>query len=470
METTVFNPTSINKKHSADFKTQYAEMSEHEKKVFRNRKRGFRIANNARVNKGLYTTVCEYIQHNDLTAYEMEYFTRLRRSLQTCCQHSLFRQYENGNALEYIASQTCKHKMCKVCNTEREKAIRKKYLSYFRKNQLVDKKTGEVSKTEDFDFMHLTLTVPHSENGFRGQKWYATELMSMFNAMRKTSFWNYFVWGGEFGVEVTKKQSGLHIHIHALLIVHRETQNRNRLHREILLKWNELTASETAQRKEFSEDEKIAIKKGNKTLSDTDINSLDASGATLVGLESLYVLKDKKIGRSDKWDADKSKWKHYINATDENEFMSGILECLKYHFEPIAFDKENGVYQFELLREILPNIYKKPLYRKFGNLHGVQELNINENSDTVQDAKEAIEQIGDIPTHPETGEEDNGFNYVVVSARNVFYDIHNKYKPSIPSRARRLDLTDSDYTIMTAIIEMTKKRKQRYLDDAKIYQ
>jgi hypothetical protein len=343
-----------------------------------------------------------------------------------------------------------------VCNTEREKSIRKKYLAYFRKNTLVNKKGGEVNKTEDFDFMHLTLTVPHSDNGFRGHKWYATELMSMFNAMRRTSWWNYFVWGGEFGVEVTKNHSGLHIHIHALLIVNKEEQNRNHLHREILLKWNELTTDKTSKRSTFEASELEAIKKGNKTLTDLELNLLNPKGATLIGLESLYVLKNKRVSKFDKWMPEQSKWKHYINSSEESDFMAGILECLKYHFEPVAFDKENGVYQFDLLREILPNIFRKPLYRKFGNLHGVAELNINDNGNLVEETKEAVELMGDIATHPETGEQDNEHIYVVVSAKTVFYDRVNKYKPSIPSRAKRYHIEDEYHTVVSAVQCMIK--------------
>lgn len=462
MEINVLHPSSIIKKQSADLKSNWNDLSPHEKSVQRNRKRGFRIATNARVNKSLYGTVCAYMDQNDLTEDELMYFCRLRRSLQTCTQHSLFRQYKNGGALEYIASQTCKHKLCKVCNTEREKSIRRKYLSYFRKNKFtetkVDKKTGEVLfhkdyTKDDFDFIHLTLTVPHTENGFQGKEWYATELMNLYNKMRKCDWWKYFVWGGEFGIEVTKNESGLHIHIHSLLIVHKEQQNRNNLHREILLKWNELTVDLNSKRT-FTDSDKEAIKKGNKTITDIDVNSLDPKGATFIGLESLYVLKDKKISASDKWIADKGKWKHYVNSTEENELMAGVLECLKYHFEPVAFDKDNGVYNFELLRQILPNVFRKPLYRKFGNLHGLKELNLNESDSLIEETKEAVEELGKEAVNPDSGNPDSEHIYIVVSARNVFYDLQKNLRPHIPERARKRVLENEHHTLMSAINHM----------------
>lgn len=450
----VLPPTSINKKHSADFKPVAPEMTDHEKKVLWNRKRGFRMATNARANQELYKQVQSYILTDAVGEAELPYFTKLCSSLQTCCQHSLYRQYKDGGAVEYIASQTCKHKLCVVCNAERSKVLRRKYLSYFKKGQMIDRKSGEVYKREDFDYMHLTLTVPHSTDGFRGQKFYADKLMAMFNTMRKRAWWNYYVFGGEFGIEVTKRENGLHIHIHSLLIVHNIEKSRNELQRLIMIEWNELTKDSGANRKEFSPEQKEAIKKGTPNLTDEDFNLLDPTGATMIGLESLYVYSKAKKSKFDRWNADLGKWKHYIDPGDENEFMSGILECLKYHFEPVSFDKKEGIYNLDMLKEVLPMIYKKPLYRKFGNLHGVQELNVNHSA--TEEAKEVIEQQGEAATNPNAESQNNDFVYVICSAKNVYYNMLKNYEPKIGERCKKRIIDEPNIGLVHAVEIMIK--------------
>lgn len=460
----VLPPTSINKKHSADFKVVSTEMSDHEKKVLWNRKRGFRMSTNARANQDLYKQVQSYILTDAIGDEELPYFTKLRRSLQTCCQHSLYRQYKEGGAVEYIASQTCKHKLCVVCNAERSKILRRKYLSYFKKGMMVDRKCGEIYQKEDFDYMHLTLTVPHSNDGFKGQKFYAEKLMAMFNTMRKCAWWNYYIFGGEFGIEVTKGENGLHIHIHSLLIVHKIEKSRNELQRLILMKWNDLTRDEAAKRKEFTAEQIAAIKKGTPNLTDDDFKFIDSTGATMVGLESLYIYSKSKISKYDRWNGELGKWKHYINANEENEFMSGVLECLKYHFEPVSFDKKEGVYNMDMLKEVLPMIYKKPLYRKFGNLHGVKELNVNQSAS--EETKEIVEEIGEAATNPNKEAKSDEFVYVIVSAKNVFFNMMKNLEPTIGTRCKKRIIDEQNIGLVQAV-EIMIKMSIKSVQDAK---
>ena len=118
----------------------------------------------------------------------------------------------------------------------------------------------------------------------------------------------------------------------------------------------------------------------------------------------------------------------------------------------------------------MPNIFRKPLYRKFGNLHGVKELNINDSGSLIEEVKESVEELGDMAIHPETGEPDSAHTYVIVSARNVFYDFQNKLKPSIPERARKRLLTQGHHTLMSAVqimIEMQIAGNRNAREDIK---
>eukprot|EP00903_Cladosiphon_okamuranus_P000391 g389.t1 len=247
--------------------------------------------------------------------------------------------------------------------------------------------------------MHLTLTVPHSQKGWRGREWYANELMKEFNYMRKKAFWKRMVYSGEFGVEVTRNDDGMHIHIHALLLVYKRKQNRNELHRFILEAWNRQTQG-SSQRTCFSEEEITAILKSNKLLTPEYVDQLFPCGATFVGLESLY-LRSTEPKRGYHWCERSGAYKRYVSLKDGKDiFLAGIMECIKYHFEPMA-TKKDGTYDFDLICDILPAIKGKPLFRKFGAFHsgsknahpGAKELNINYKDENV--AEEAAEDLQD---------------------------------------------------------------------------
>lgn len=414
------------------------------KKTLYNRKRGNRVSGYARQNVKFYNQLAPYIMGMDSGDTSFDYFINLKNRIQNCASHTLVRVHENPNTIEYIGAHTCKNKLCHVCNYERSKMVRRKYRLYLDKNEFVDKQTGEVQTKDDFDFMHLTLTVPHSQaNGFRNKQWYADELIKEFNYLRKKAFWKERVFGGEFGVEVTRNTNGLHIHIHSLLIVRKSKQNRNELHRWLMLNWNMQTLDIKARRTEFKAEDYEAIRKGNKTLTDADLAKLNPKGSTLISLENLFVFNISKVGKFDKWDAEKKRWKHYVNSGDTKEFMSGVLECIKYHFEPMALNQDDKTYDLELLREILPAIKGKPLYRKFGNLHGVKELNINE---TIEGEIEDIvkETANQHVTHPETGSPvtNANFKYMMLSAKSIFYDKENNFRPFIKKSAKKVILKE----------------------------
>lgn len=348
---------------------------EWEKRKNYNRQRCLRMTRQVKQNQINHTELQEYLLANDLEPNTLQYLLEFRYKLSTCCHHSLFREHLSNGALEFIGAHTCKHKLCAVCNAQRSKKVRQSYRRFFEKYP---------DLLEKYDFMHLTLTVPHDEvGGFRGKRWYADELMKEFNYMRKKSFWKQHVYAGEFGIEVTKNEKGLHVHIHALLLVNKSRQNRNELHKHVLKAWNRQTSG-SGQRKEITAAEKAAMMKGNRLLSPLEIDHLAPDGATFIGLESLYLSsKEQKAGFH--FCERAGHWKKYISPSDGFDLcMSGIMECIKYHFQPMAM-YEDGKLDLNLIREILPTIKGKPLYRKFGAFHagsnnahpGSKMLNVN---------------------------------------------------------------------------------------------
>jgi hypothetical protein len=418
-----------------------------DKKRHSNRKRGAKISGYARKNAAMYKKIDSFMIQSGMDGLPLLYFMNLRASLQKCCQHTLLRKHHQPNTIEFIASHTCKHKLCNICNYSRSRDIRRKYRNYFSKNEIVDMKTGELFTRDDFDFMHLTLTVPHTDKGWRGKKFYAAELMKEYNFMRKKKFWKEQVFAGEFGVEITRNESGLHIHIHSLLLVRKSKGSRNKLYQDIFGAWNQQTASGVNDK--FTPEQVAGIRKSFKSMPggqfDDFIRNLNPSGSTLIGLESLYVLSN-------------SGKKRYVNASNESDLMAGIMECIKYHFEPNAVNSATGDVDFALLAEILPNIYRKPLYRKFGAFHGLKELNIQDTETETGVLETFSETASDQITHPITGavQERSDYSYIVTHAKNIYYDSKKGLTPHLKRSAKVHRLGDCN-TVSDALIWMLRR-------------
>lgn len=428
--TTTYSPFFNNKETTGRFWGDQ-QVIDFKERVKHNRKRGLRMSAGKReARKYIRDIESWWFQQSELDLEVEAELSRVRRNLNECCNHTLLREHADGTK-EFMGAHTCKNKICPICNARRSKEIRRRYIELFKKNP---------DLLQDYDFFHLTLTVPHSTEGYKGKSFYADELIKDFNQMRRRKFWKDMVYAGEFGVEVTRNDSGLHIHIHALLLVHKSKQNRNRLHKELLKAWNKQTAGE-GTRQQFSPGEVEAILKSNKLLTEAYVSKLAPSGATLIGLESLYTISDTpKPGYI--LCPMTNQYKKYIQPSDGlDTMMFGVLECIKYHFEPMAL-KKDGRLDVELLCELLPNIKHKKLYQRFGAFYGgcknahkdVDMLNLSTKSD---DAIAQIEQDlkgvkKDKVVHPESGQEvtKDDYQYLIVRMESVFIDEadHNRIK------------------------------------------
>lgn len=373
-----------------------------------------------------------------------------RYAVNTCCHHTLVREHKDG-ACEFMAAKTCKHKFCAICNERRAKEVRRKYRQLFERNP---------NLIHEYDFFHLTLTVPHSQTeGYKGDRFYGPELMRLFNFMRKKKWWKNMVYAGEFGLEITKGKNGLHIHIHSMLLVRKSIQNRNTLHKEILLHWNRATSG-AGTRKEFTNEEIESILKGNQNLTRLEVEMMDPTGATVIGLESLYVKSNEKK-RGFKYCERSGFYKRYVRPSDKfDRFMGGVMECIKYHFEPMAL-KKDGKMDFDLLAEILPAVSGKPMYRKFGAFHSgtknahpdAKILNFNHKLDDIE--KDVEETANDTVYHPETLKpvDTSQYSYVITSLASLYFDKENHFRFRLSDRAKRRRLKSDNLT--DALKEMT---------------
>jgi len=359
------------------------------KSVNFNSKRSNKISSLKRKALKMADQITKYIPKNELTAEQEEHLLRLNKNLTACSSYSLYSHDMFTNEIVYFNSHTCDNKNCPICNYNRQKRIRRKYYKWFDENKelirVANKKTKKEKVitnsqyddkykndnkyyyvgSEQYDVMHLTLTVPHyKETGFNGNKYYYDEIANLYWKMRREKFWDENVYGGEYGIETTNTDNGLNIHIHSLIFVKRFTQSRNTLHKQIMKFWNNNTVNKLNERTEFTPFVREKIKKGNSLIDDKFIDTLNPMGGTLLTLETIF-----------NWNNDRTE-KVRAKEFGSDEMLFAVMEAISYHFEPEAFDKESGETDFDLLSELLPVLYRKTLYKKFGCLHGEKALNL----------------------------------------------------------------------------------------------
>ncbi len=440
-----------------------------------NRKRSNTLSALKRKNLKLADQMHSYLTHATLTEQQAMHMQRLRKYVRRCANLTLYRDDKGPTGMKLINSMFCGSKLCFVCNQNRQKSTRRKYWKWFEENQTIaeieNPETGsskfvtrsqatgkkysawEFVQNYEYDIMHLTLTVPHiATHGFNGNPYFFDEIAAMFWLMRKSPVWNSLVFGGEYGIETTKSDNGPHIHIHTLLLVKREKQNRNKLHKFVLQAWNKASVNQYAKREIITDDMARSIMKGNRTIDMEFAKKLNPKGSTMINLETIYTV-DRKDGSK-------------VRSTEFNskEMLMAVMEAISYHFEPQAFDKKEGEFDFELMAEIMPKIYRKALYKKFGCLHGEAALNVSHVG--VEDTESEYAEVASM-IDQDTGEVLSDPDFYICNPAFVFHLPEKDYKPqiNIEGKKRMIHVKDA-FTTREAIKQMVDimkselKRKQ----------
>lgn len=280
-----------------------------------------------------------------------------------------------------------KHRFDAVWLWRKSQLIRNIYREYLLNNPGLLKDTHPV---------HMVLTVPHPDGLFKGKRFYARELLAHFHEMRRCPFWKKHVYGGEYGLEIKKsKNNGLHIHVHSLLFLNK-TITVNNFRAWLKEKWEELTGgcmvhAETLyyyKRKDNGQYITEQVRKKNKHGQWEEMNDMriipqreffDDESGEFVMLEETY--EAVPIER---------KKKHYISdKSTMEEYLQGILECIKYHFKHDACEDENGSWDLGLMRDILNNSKRLRFYSRFGAFYKESQLCFDRLEDTEE--AEAIE-------------------------------------------------------------------------------
>jgi len=437
-----------------------------------NNRRSWTLSKLKRKNYKLTKEMNHYIATTGLTEDQEPQFFKLKKDVGNCSNAAIYRESLADGHVTFIHSAKCKNKICSICNWSRQKNIRRKYMAWFKANQTIVelhrndngkmllKYTTEAQYAAnqhplwqfearlEYDLMHLTLTVPHhAKTGFNGELYYFEKITALFNRMRKEcDMWKFLVLGGEYGIETTKKDNGHHIHIHSLLLVRRERQSRNKLHKAVLKFWNNVTIDQSVTRSQFTIDVIEKIIKGNRLLDVEFVKQLDPKGTTWIDLQNIYTFTETgEKERSAKWNS--------------KEMMVAVMETIKYHFEPFAFDKDSGKFDIKLMAELSSVLYKKRLYNKFGCLINEKSLNVTDDTNTAEEYDEVISQFVD----QETGEIHSSANkFWLANPLYVQHRYDNNFNIELTPETRRRAIQLEAQTTKQAVKKMADMMSEQF--------
>lgn len=314
---------------------------------------------------------------------------------------------------QLVSAWYTKHRMDPVWNWRKSQLIRKAYRSWLETARDAD---GNLVRST-YTPCHLVLTVPHDVDGHRGEKFYLRALLSMFHEMRRAGFFKKHVYGGEYGAEIKRSRSnGLHIHIHSLLFL-RDSCTINIMREWVRQRWAKLCGSEgrvyihleqlyTWQRKGtcfIYENRKAKDGHGYYDAYRITFEEDDSATAEPVKVKKkMYVGKDSPL----------------------EEYLSGVVECIKYHFKGDAYYSEDGSIDCALIRDILNNSRRLRLYSRYGALYDEKELNFDykdgdDDTDVDGDALKAFANL--VNPHTMQPAEADDFILTVASPEKLRY-------------------------------------------------
>lgn len=337
--------------------------------------------------------------------------------------YALFKHEKNDHYLKQLVTMCCsRHRLDPVWNYKKSKLIRGLWHRYLQSSRV----------HEHYQPMHLMLTVPHGKGQWMGKEFYAREFIEKFNLLRKYSGWKRLMYGGEYGIEVTRSgKDGLHIHLHSLVFQRKEF-SRDLANRYIRKAWNKLTGATVTWYETLYVHQKDANGKYILDASEGGVPVLDRRGNYSLDQNlNIYDIETQGIrGKRKKFYLDeREEW--FRDLTPEQKlkhYCDGVMECIKYHFKTDCFKNKDGKsWDVELMREVLANSKNLRMYSKFGAFYREKALNYSrlEKEPKLEDDQTALlaEQIdpesdgveGRV-NNPYTGELATAGTYVVALA------------------------------------------------------
>lgn len=308
------------------------------------------------------TGECFYDEYVELAR---AYYT-LRASMPAV--YALFKHPGKDFFQKQLVAMSCStHRLDPVWNYKKSKLIRGLWYRFLQKSKV----------HEHYQPMHLMLTVPHKDGHWMGKRFYASEFIKKFNVLRKYPEWNQYIYGGEYGIEVTRKgASGLHIHMHCL-VFQKKQYTRDEVNAWIHEKWNDLTGAEITWYETLYVNKKDESGKYIMDESAGAIPVLDKSGSWTDEVHSYSMETAFISGKRKKFYLDESEpWFAALTADEKlKHYCDGVMECIKYHFKTDCFKDKSGEWDIDLMKDVLMHSRKLRMYSKFGAFYREKSLN-----------------------------------------------------------------------------------------------
>ena len=316
---------------------------------------------------------------------------------------------ENGKFETYTQAHIfSKHKMDPVWNWKKSQLIRSIYRNFIQNSSIFE---------QTYIPVHITLTLPHSEGRYKGQRFYATELIQQFNFIRKYPKWKQFVYAGEYGIEVKKTENtknGLHIHIHSFSLLY-GNQRINDFRKWLQTTWERLTGGNQIWVETlyfFQKDESGKFITEKKVI----------DGQPKEFRKKFYLDKVIRQIKSSSLPVDEKRKE--IQST----YLHGIMEAIKYHFKMDDLMQINSdkLYDVDLINDILINTRNKRMYSRFGAFYNEPALNFNQlESKNGNEEEETLSEATDQIVNPFTKK----FTFSDETNKVVFWPEKQKRQP-----------------------------------------
>jgi len=324
--------------------------------------------------------------YDDYVELAKTYYT-LRNS--SPAVYALFKHPVNNHFSRQLVAATCsRHRLDPVWNYKKSKLLRGIWYRFLQETRIHEK----------YQPMHLMLTVPHKGGEWLGKRFYAREFIQCFNQMRKLDVWKKYIYGGEYGIEITRSgNDGLHIHMHCLVFMKKEYA-RDLVNKEIREAWNQLTGSEITWFETLYVHQKDVNGRFIMETSDGGIPVLDKSGQ--------YTSDDPYDGQNYSIQTEGIKGKrkkYYLDPNDTwfqmltpeqklKHFCEGVMECIKYHFKTDCFKDKTGHWDVDLMKDVLKHSRSLRMYSRFGAFYREPRLNYTRFEKPKEEVVEIIEE------------------------------------------------------------------------------
>lgn len=282
--------------------------------------------------------------------------------------YALFKHKTNDHYLKQLVATACSHhRLDPVWNYKKSRLIRGIWYRFLQSSRI----------HEQYQPMHLMLTVPHKDGHWQGKNFYGKEFIERFNLMRKYKGWKRLIYGGEYGIEISRTgKDGLHIHMHSLVFQRKEF-SRDLANRYIRMVWRKLTGAQVTWYETLYVHRKD--EKGRYLMESADgIPVLDKSGPWTDEVSNYSMQTHGIRGKRQKFYLDdREPWFAALSADEKlKHYCEGVMECIKYHI-PVdsCFKLPDGTWDIDLMKDLLKHSRNLRMYSKFGAFYREKALN-----------------------------------------------------------------------------------------------